>query len=61
MPLGVQVWVEDSPSLLTVYVDTELLSESGALLLQAVFNDIVVAWERQSAVPARPHLRAVAG
>lgn len=61
MPLGVQVWVEDSPTVLTIYVDAGLVSEDGALLLQAVFNDIVVAWERQSAAPARPHLRAVAG
>lgn len=61
MPLGVQVWVEDSPTVLTIYVDAGLVSEDGAVLLQAVFNDIVVAWERQSAVPARPHLRAVAG
>lgn len=61
MPLGVQVWVEDSPTVLTIYVNAELVSEDGALILQAVFNDIVVAWERQSAVPTRPHLRAVAG
>lgn len=61
MPLGVQVWVADGPNTLTIYVDSELLSEDGALLLQAIFNDLVVAWERQSAVPARPHLRAVAG
>jgi hypothetical protein len=61
MPLGVQVWVVDGPMTMTIYVDSELLPEDGALLLQAVFNDIVGAWDRQSAVPTRPHLRAVAG
>lgn len=61
MPLGVQVWVEDGPTALTIYVDSELLSEAGAILLQSVFNDIVGSWDRQSVAPARPHLRAVAG
>lgn len=61
MPLGVQVWIEDGPAFMAIFVDSGLLSADGALVLQSVFNDIVGEWDRQSATPVRPHLRAVAG
>lgn len=61
MPCNVDVWVEDGDDCFTVYIDESLITERGAIALQAMFRTTVKGWRRVDGVAVLRALRAVTG
>jgi hypothetical protein len=61
MPYNVEVWVDDSPDLFTVYIDKGLITERGATALEAVLRKHVVGWQRLDESFVYRTLRAITG
>jgi hypothetical protein len=61
MPCKVELWVDDAPGRFTVYIDRELITERGALHLEATLRRHVVGWQRLDESFVYRTLRAITG
>lgn len=61
MPFDVEVWVDDSPELFTVYIDKKLITDRGAKHLERVLRTHVRGWQRLEESFVYRTLRAITG
>jgi hypothetical protein len=61
MPCKVELWVDDAPGRFTVYIDRELITERGAMHLEATLRRHVVGWQRLDESFVYRTLRAITG
>ena len=61
MPCNVDVWVDDGIDCFTIYIDKKLVTERGALALQAMFRTTITSWRRLDKDTVLSTLRAVTG
>lgn len=61
MPCKVELWVDDAPGRFTVYIDKELITERGAMHLEATLRRHVVGWQRLDESFVYRTLRAITG
>ena len=61
MPHNVKVWVDDDLGCFRVYIDSELITELGAVSLETVLRRHVVGWRRLDESFVCRTLRAITG
>ncbi len=61
MPCNVKLWVDDDLDCFRVYIDKELITEQGALSLEAVLRKHVMGWQRLDESFVYRTLRAITG
>ena len=61
MPHNVKVWVDDGPGCFRVYIDRELITERGAMSLEAVLRKHVRGSQRLDDSFVYRTLRAITG
>lgn len=61
MPFNVDIWVDDGEDCFTLYIDGELISDAGAVVLEAVLCSTVKDWRRVDESLVYRTLRAVTG
>jgi hypothetical protein len=61
MPFNTEIWVDDDLDRFAVYIDSGLITERGAELLQAILCSTVKRWQRLDESTVYRTLRAVTG